>query len=401
MANHLHKKAALLAHELFVVCCAFVVAGYVLVAFFWAAAQTGKGIIAPVVVRPSVLAAELPRVQPNSFGIAFGDTLRPLNQEELAAQLKDIKSVGFTWLRTDIDWSAVQRHNAGTYDWSAYDRVIKTANAEGLKVLATIAYAPAWARLPACADNDKCRPASIAAYATFARAAAERYAPQGVKTWEIWNEPNIQGFWRPAPDPGTYTAMLKAAYAAIKKADPTATVLSGGLSPAENEPPGHITPRDFLRAMYAAGAKGSFDALAHHPYSYPAPPDTTYSWSAWSQMAALTPSLRSIMAANGDANKSIWITEVGSPTAGKGPTATPANYRLHLSATHGDEALQVVFAQQAVAAANNYEWTGPLFWYSYKDLGADGSDNENFFGIVRADGSKKPAYDTFKRLLAR
>lgn len=388
-------------HEIFIVCCALFVVGYLIIAFLIQAAQNGKGVIAPVVVRPDIASPMLPPVQPNSFGMSMGDVLRTLKPEELSAQLKDIKSLGFQWIRTDIDWSVVQRQSVNNYDWSMYDRVIDTAHANGLGVLGVIAYAPAWARLPECINSDKCRPASSAAYANFAKAVAQRYGPKGVKTWEIWNEPNIQNFWRPAPNPQVYTAMLKAAYTSIKSVDPSAVVLSGGLSPAEDQPPGHITPRDFLKTMYANGAQGSFDALAHHPYSYPAPPGVAYPWSAWTQMAGLNPSLRSIMQANGDGHKQIWITEVGAPTSGAGITATPANFRLHLSATHGDEQLQSAFVEQAVTAVNGYEWAGPMFWYSYKDLGSARNDSENFFGIVRSDGSKKPAYDTFKRLLKR
>ncbi|HKX73569.1 MAG TPA: cellulase family glycosylhydrolase [Candidatus Saccharimonadales bacterium] len=401
MSKRLPKKVGVLVHEIFIVCCALFVVGYMMVSFLITTAQTGKDVIAPVVVRPQVTTPSLPPLQPNSFGMSMGDVLRTLPQEELSAQLKDIKSLGFNWVRTDIDWSAVQRQNATNYDWSAYDRVVETAHANGLGILGVIAYAPAWARLPECVGSDKCRPASNTAYAAFAKAVVQRYSAKGVKTWEIWNEPNIQGFWRPAPNAQIYTAMLKAAYTAIKSVDPTATVLSGGLSPAEDQPPGHIAPRDFLKAMYANGAQGSFDAFAHHPYSYPAPPNVTYSWSSWSQMASLSPSLRSIMDANGDGNKQIWITEVGSPTGGAGATATPANFRLNLSATHGSEDLQSVFVEQTVAAVNSYPWAGPMFWYSYKDLGSARGDNENFFGIIRSNGTKKPAYETFKRVLAK
>jgi hypothetical protein len=42
-----------------------------------------------------------------------------------------------------------------------------------------------------------------------------------------------------------------------------------------------------------------------------------------------------------------------------------------------------------------------MFWYSYIDQGTSTSDRENFFGILRADWSKKPAYTTLKTLLAQ
>ncbi len=46
--------------------------------------------------------------------------------------------------------------------------------------------------------------------------------------WEIWNEPDLAGFWRGTP--GQYAALLAAAYRQIKSADPNAGVLLGGLA---------------------------------------------------------------------------------------------------------------------------------------------------------------------------
>jgi hypothetical protein len=38
-------------------------------------------------------------------------------------------------------------------------------------------------------------------------------------------------------------------------------------------------------------------------------------------------------------------------------------------------------------------------WYTYKDGGTTTDTNENFFGLVRADYSQKPAYQTMKDIL--
>ena len=109
-----------------------------------------------------------------------------------------------------------------------FDRVVTEASARGLHVLATPLYTPAWAR--AAGTDPLYPPSDLARYAAFCSAAVAHFAPLGVHHWEIWNEPN-RGFWKPAPDPARYTAMLKLAYAAIKAQDPSAFVVSGGLSP--------------------------------------------------------------------------------------------------------------------------------------------------------------------------
>lgn len=103
------------------------------------------------------------------------------------------------------------------------------------------------------------------------------------------------------------------------------------------------------------------------------------------------------MIANGDADKKIWITEYGAPTGGPGPSATVENSETATNTWHVDEPLQAKMLQEAVKLYKSYDWVGPFFWYSYKDAGTSQDSNENFFGLVRADGSHKPAYDTYKQ----
>ena len=47
-----------------------------------------------------------------------------------------------------------------------------------------------------------------------------------------------------------------------------------------------------------------------------------------------------------------------------------------------------------------YSWAGPLFWYTLEDGGSSTNTNENFFGLVRADGSTKPTYTTLQNIIA-
>ena len=45
---------------------------------------------------------------------------------------------------------------------------------------------------------------------------------------EIWNEPNLSGFWKPEPQPERYARLVASAYEAIKAADPGIQVIAGG-----------------------------------------------------------------------------------------------------------------------------------------------------------------------------
>lgn len=335
---------------------------------------------------------------PGAFGMSVGASLLGVSQTELNARLDDMVSLGLTWLRFDIDWTYVQPQNATTYNWTDVDRVIAAANVRHIKILAILDDAPLWARIAGC-SSAWCPPANSAAFALFASAAVQRYAPLGVHSWEVWNEPNLWSFWQTGANVVAYTNLLQAAYAAIKSQDPSATVVTGSMGPAATAG-GDIAPIDFLAGLYANGAKNSFDAVGYHPYSYPARPTYTAPWNGWSQMYLTAPSLRSVMTANGDSAKQIWLTEFGAPTGGPGAVSTAADYNFSANPDHVTEELQTLIMQDAILTMAGQTWDGPLFFYTYKDSGTSPTTNENFFGVIRFDGTQKPSYQAIKVLMA-
>jgi polysaccharide biosynthesis protein PslG len=332
-----------------------------------------------------------------SFGFAVGETLSVLSENELAKRLDFMAELGVGWVRADLAWSSIEQKE-GEYYWTNFDRVVRLAGERGIRVLPIITYTPRWARSSECLDSKKCHPRDPAEYAHFAGLAVERYAPRGVRTWEVWNEPNLRIFWNPGADASGYTELLRAAYTAIHAVDPGATVISGGLAPTATGG-GNIAPREYLEQMYAEGAQGYFDALGFHPYSFPLSPTHYSKTNAWSQMNETEWSIRSIMQENGDGGKKIWLTEYGAPTGGPGSIADSNNHSLWDIPDHVTEAYQATILREAVTESRTYTWAGPLFWYSYKDLGFDTYTKENFFGIVRADGSIKPAFTALESLL--
>ncbi len=319
----------------------------------------------------------------DKIGISVGDHLAQMNDQELEAAMADIESLGVTWLRFDLGWNALQWRDADTYDWQRFDRIVDAAGRHNLKLMPILTYTPGWARRAECADSLKCAPADPARFAQYAAEVVARYAPQGVHNWEIWNEPNIDSFWKPVPDPAAYTQLLQLTYARIKTVDPDATVVSAGLAPTSNSS-GRVAPRDFLSGMYQSGARDYFDVMGYHPYSYPALPSEVHSWSGWSQMSDLSPSIRSIMDANGDSGKDIWGTEYGVPTGGRGDV---------------DEGLQAQAYRDAIQQMESKPWMSVMFFYTYKDMSNDPGTVESFFGMVRYDGTRKPAYYELRDIL--
>ncbi len=298
---------------------------------------------------------------------------------EVDADLDAVAATGAKWLRFDFDWQSAEP-TRGTYRWKYIDRVVNKARARGLRILATPAYTPTWAR-PA-GTSDKHGPTDPTAYAAFVKAAAQRYAPLGVHHWEIWNEPNISEFWQPVPNVAHYAALLRASAAAIRSVDPKAVIVSAGLAPAADTADGHfVSPRTFLSRLYQAGAGPSFDAVGMHPYAWPYGISAVGDWNQWYSL----PKTYDIMVANGDGAKRIWATEYGAPTGSSTRAVSDAD--------------QARFVKEAFADWATKPWAGPIMWYSFRDTGTNPADLGENFGLVRKDFSAKPALAEFTRAM--
>ncbi|MDQ1403725.1 MAG: polysaccharide biosynthesis protein PslG [Actinomycetota bacterium] len=313
-------------------------------------------------------------------GFAPGGGILWESDADLAKDLDAMAATGAHWVRFDFDWNSVE-NTKGNFNWYATDRAVHAAQARGLQVLALPAYTPPWAR--AAGTSDKTPPSNPADFANFVRAAVQRYSGQGVKHWEIWNEPNIPNFWASGPNAAAYASLLKAAGDAVHLVDPSATVLSAGMSPATDST-NSISPLTFLTRIYAAGVQSSFDAVAIHPYSYPALPmdPSTASWNTFYRM----PQLHDLMVAHGDGAKKIWGTEFGAPTG--------------TNAVAVSETKQAQVAHDGYDAITKWSWAGPLFWYSHRDAGTNPLDVEQNFGLIRQNFTPKPALATFTAAMA-
>jgi beta-xylosidase len=331
--------------------------------------------------------------------VSYGGRLPRLSPAAVDQALDDALALGVGWIRLDFAWDAIQPASPEVFDWSASDAIADAVNKRHMALLPVLQYTPVWARAAACGATDHCRPANPDRFAAFAAAAARRYAPLGVHAWEIWNEPNTSGAWQPAPDPVSYAALAKATSQAIKVADPSAVVISGGLAPSATRA-GDVSQLDFLTGFAEAGGLSAVDAVGYHPYSYPAPPRYYADWSGWSQIAATPRSMKDTLASFGFPDMKIWATEYGAPTNGPGLAATVANYLIGQSPDHVDEALQAQMATQSVQLAKSSPLIAALFWYTQTDAGTSTADRENFFGLRRADGSAKPAYDALAQAIA-
>lgn len=314
------------------------------------------------------------------FGFSPGAGLRAEDDANLAGDLDAMTTLGAGWIRLDVDWSSIERE-PGVFDWSESDRLMDAALERDLNVLALLAYSPPWATPDG--RSDKSPPDDDRAFAEFAVQAASRYGPRGVEAWQIWNEPNSELFWETGPNPERYGALLASATAAIRTVRPDATIVSGGLAPALDRPDdGWLSPETYLDRLIATGALAGVDAVAIHPYSFPALPLDSES-ADWNTFLRL-PALHAMLVDSAVAPDEIWITEYGAPT-GSHPRAV-------------SEADQAAMVLQALDEAQARSWLGPVFLYALRDYRMEPGELEWNYGILNNDGSPKQAWH---ELLAR
>lgn len=329
------------------------------------------------------------------IGIAYGNTLVGMSDARLAQALDDAVTVGGTTVRTDLDWNDVQPQSADEFLWTKTDRVVAEAQRRGLSLIMVLVGTPPWARAPGC-THYFCAPTDPARFAAFAGASAKRYTSSGVLAWEVWNEPNTAGFWWPKPDPAAYTALLVDAARAIRAENPQATVILGGLASVDNAD-GTISESDFLTAVCSSGGNHAVDGVAFHPYTFP---DLAgKSTGPWSRISSSPDSLHAVLSRYGTPQLRIWITEFGAPTGGPG-AGSDGSSPIPANTTHVTEARQTHIAADVVPTVRADPTIAALVWYSDQDLSADTSTNLNFFGLRRADGSQKPAFDGLRRAVA-
>lgn len=282
--------------------------------------------------------------------------------------LKLMREGGFTWVKQAFAWETIERTGKGAFDWSIADRVVSHVNQSGLQLLARLSSDPDltnfWAGPPpANADN----------FADFAFAVASRYncaagAVGCIQAYQIWNEPNLAREWgNNRPNPAQYIEFLRKAYAAIKRANPNAIVISAGMAPTGSNDNNAMPDDIFYEEMYKAmGGNSSccFDMLGVHGAGFAAPPELDPAAAAADKPKyggyrffsfRHVEDIRNIMVQYGDANKKIVLLEFGW-------TFDPVNpsYKWHGADAGIDQFVQGNYLKGAyVYAAQNWQpWIG-------------------------------------------
>jgi polysaccharide biosynthesis protein PslG len=301
---------------------------------------------------------------------------------ERLATLDAVAASGMGWIRLDIGWCTLEETGRGqTAPWylARADFVVDAARDRGLQVLATLWCTPEWAN---GGQSRNVPPTDVNEYARYAEIIATHFRGR-VAAWEVWNEPNLSGFWS-TKDPVGYTALLRAAYPAFKAGDPAADVVFGG--PSYND-------YAWIDQAYRAGAKDSFDVMATHPYVSPSDQGPTYAYRDKRYTVPAVALVRDTMVRYGDSHKPIWFTEFGW-SAHDNTGSEPA---WQLGVTREQQATYLT--EMVHAVRDHYPYVTHVFWYNARDKDpAKSSVHEAGYGLLQRELTPKPAYAAVQAL---
>ena len=293
-------------------------------------------------------------------------------------------------VRAAVYWNQVQPNGPTELDFTSADRVLLAAAQRGFGVLPVVHGTPAWAALNP--GDPGSPPKNADDFARLLTALVTRYGPNGslwaehpevarqpVRSWQIWNEPNLTRYWNLAPWAPSYVALLKRAHRALKAADPGAKTVLAGLP---NESWKAIT------ALYDAGAHGSFDIVALHPYT-----------GIPKNVIRIVKIVRREMARRGDAKMPVWITELSWPAA-KGKTPQHGGFET----TEKGQKDRLQEGLPLIADGRRKHRIGRVYWYTWLSVEGITDSAFDYSGLRRMRNGQvhdAPSLSTFTRLARR
>lgn len=285
------------------------------------------------------------------------------------------------WAREQFNWDVIEPTN-DAYSWDVYDEIINKYGEKGVNVLGLIAYSSSWASGNPGAADYYFYPPEPEAWRDYCYNLALHFKGR-VDRWEIWNEPNLDGFWKPKADPDEYALYTKYAYDEIRRANPDAKVVIGGTSGTDDA---------FLSKVFAFYKKNyeeePFDIVSIHPYREK---DGNFNYKPEESVPGLNSfltdmhSMRALMKGNKYGKKPIWLTEFGYSTYKDGVY----------------DKTQSNFLMRQYLLALTMPRVNRLFWYDFRDDSANNDYLESNFGILENDWSRKRSFYGYEDIAER
>jgi hypothetical protein len=225
---------------------------------------------------------------------ANGELVNSDRTPELQAIALDrMEAQGVQVLRANLSWGEVAANCGGftavelennahpCYNWAIVDSLVRLAAERKIQVLVSVSRAPGWLHgrfdqpyYLGASNTEYTR--TVTFFASFMRAAGSRYrqgSPNGaIQRWTIWNEPNSNTFFKPAPNATRYAQMYGRAAVALKSGNPKALVAPGPTGPKSTIKPVPFITTFQKQVVKYIPKKGFINAWAHNPYPNGKPP---------------------------------------------------------------------------------------------------------------------------------
>lgn len=228
-----------------------------------------------------------------------------------SADMRRMQGAGVRTIRTLFHFRRAKRQENGFYNWREFDRLVERTARARIELLPLLYGTPDWItkdeRTPPI-YNAKAK----AAWAELLGRLVSRYGPGGLfwklhpfvpyrplRTWQIWNEPNLDRYWQPAPSAEAYAELLLLSADAIHAVDPGARVISAGIL-ADPGDAGVSGPRYLASLIGMPGVRDAVYRLAYHPYA-----------RGVSGVKRHLQRARKAIDRNGGRGKLVWATEFG------------------------------------------------------------------------------------------
>jgi hypothetical protein len=284
---------------------------------------------------------------------------------DLPQILDMIQAEGVHFIYTDFEWPTVERVK-GQYDFSACDKMYHQITSRGMRANFLLN------RNNSLYGTDPTKTAWLEGYARFAAAAAAHF--KGV-VWEFWGEADNPPNWVSGTySPSQYMAMVRAAAPAMRRADPTCTLVAPGTTGVNFS---------YLKTCIQEGLLDLVDGVGVDPYRQNPYHEHSSNGTPESLVGDYA-QLRATMRQYGGKTLPIVCSELGwSTDAGKGGLSPQ---------TQGDYLARMflVNASQGVPLSN---------WYTFQDAAPQGTTNPEYaYGTVNSDLTLKPAYKEMQLL---
>ncbi len=282
---------------------------------------------------------------------------------------QDVQGMAAAHVQTDrflLSWRSIEP-TEGSFHWAQRNRLIGRLASHGIRPVPFVWGSPDWVGSGAMAQPPLNSAADRAAWRDFLQKAVARYGPGGsywsntyrqqygasatplpVKSWQIWNEPNLKKYFTPGENVNqsaqTYAELLQISHDAITSLDPNAEIVFAGM-------PGYGDSKAwvFLDHVYEVpGARSDFDATALHPYARDI-----------DEFRREILQFRASMTNHNDADTPLWLTELAW---GSGP---PDQFGHNVGLARQQ---QLLFNSFKLLLLRRSDWNiQRVYWFLWRD----------------------------------